>query len=67
MIMGKHDKNKSDTTPAAKHVDPSTYEKTGGGKHRPAPDLTSGHLGSRGDSDGKSSSSGWGGDRSVRE
>ena len=64
--MGKHEKNKNDTAPAAKHVDPNTYEKTGGGAHRPKPDLTSGHVGSRRDGDGKSSPSGWGGDRSTR-
>ena len=66
MTMGKHDKNKNDTAPASKHVSALDYDKTGGGKHRPTPDLTSGHVGKRGDGDGKSSPSGWGGDRSTR-
>lgn len=65
--MGKHEKNKADVAPANKHASALDYEKTGGGRHRPAPDLKSGPVGSRGDSDGKSSAAGWGGDRSVRE
>lgn len=63
--MGKHEKDKNDTAPAERRPG-LDYDKTGGGKHRPAPNLKSGHLGTRGDGDGKSSRSGWGGDRSAR-
>jgi hypothetical protein len=60
--MGRHDKNKADTTPATKHVS-HDYDKTGGGKHRPAPDLTSGHVGGK-SGRGAGKMDGWGGDRS---
>lgn len=66
MTVGKHEKDKNDTAPAARHVG-FDYDKTGGGKHRPRADLTGGHAGSRHDGDGKSSPTGWGGDRSARE
>lgn len=56
--MGKYEKDKGDAAPAQGRPG-NDYDATGGGRHRPKPDLTSGHHGG-----GKSSPSGWGGDRS---
>lgn len=63
--MGKHEKDKNDTAAATRRPG-LDYDQTGGGKHRPAPILKSGHLGTRGDGDGKSTGLGWGDDRSAR-
>ncbi len=63
--MGRHHKDDGDDAPATKYPG-HDYEQTGGGKHAPKPDRTSGHLGKRGDNDGKSSPDGWGGDRSKQ-